>query len=59
MTGIEDDEAEGGQSLKALTEYVMKQLESTTVNKATASVDITVVDRAISGWVAISMCSIH
>jgi len=41
------------ENFQDLAEYVASRLEGTTLQKAAASVDITVIDRQISGWVVI------
>lgn len=50
VTGLKDD-GEEGELLKNLSDHVAKQLDGTTINKAAASVDISVIDRVISGLV--------
>ena len=54
VTGLLEDGTpsdEGGEKFRSLVEYAVKSLESTTIHKAAASVDMGVVDRQISGWV--------
>ncbi|EAU84459.2 hypothetical protein CC1G_01455 [Coprinopsis cinerea okayama7 len=46
VTGIEDQESD---DFKDLVEYAYRQLEPTTISKPSASVDIEVIDRTISG----------
>lgn len=52
VTGLKDDSGEDGERLKGLSDHVAKQLDGTTINKAAASVDISLIDRAISGLVS-------
>lgn len=52
VTGLLEDGTpsdEGGEKFRSLVEYAVKSLESTTIHKAAAGVDMGVVDRQISG----------
>jgi len=55
ITGIDrfrvGDDAEDDE-FGELVEYAVKNLESSTINKAAASVDLSVIDRQINGYVA-------
>jgi gamma-tubulin complex component 5 len=43
-----------GDEFGELVEYAVKNLENSTINKASASVDLSVIDRQISGYVLFS-----
>ena len=45
------DNDPGGEAFREKVDYAVKNLETTTTVKATASVDMGVIDRQISGWV--------
>ena len=45
----EDDDTEGDE-FGELVEYAVKNLESSTINKAAASVDLSVIDRQMNGY---------
>ena len=45
------DDDTGGDEFGQLVEYAVKNLESSTINKAAASVDLSVIDRQIHGYV--------
>jgi gamma-tubulin complex component 5 len=52
MTGLQEDGSEKdaeGEAFQELVEYAVKSLETSTINKATAGVDMSAIDRQISG----------
>jgi gamma-tubulin complex component 5 len=49
----EDDDTEGDE-FGEMVEYAVKNLESSTINKAAASVDLSVIDRQMNGYVVSS-----
>jgi len=49
-----DNDAEGDE-FGELVEYAVKNLESSTINKAAASVDLSVIDRQMSGYIISSV----
>jgi len=49
----EDDDTEGDE-FRELVEYAVKSLESSTINKAAASVDLSVIDRQMNGYIVSS-----
>lgn len=52
ITGLSEDGA-AGDRFKNAFEYAVKHLDSTTLNKGAASMDMEVIDRHISGCVAL------
>ncbi|KAF8956723.1 hypothetical protein BDZ97DRAFT_1925265 [Flammula alnicola] len=52
ITGLHEEGTEkdvDGEEFRELVEYAVKNLETSTINKAAASVDLSVIDRQISG----------